>query len=212
MHPLRQAASGPWNIPQRLKFSSLLTHANGAQTVRVSPAKEGIEKGENAMKRFGILMATTALGVALVASTPAAAFRGGHIGGWHGGGWHRAGWHGGWHGGGWRGAGWRGAGWRGGWAGNRWAWNRGWGYPNYGYGYGYPYGYGLAAAAAAPLAVAAATTAPLVTGRSVATGQVEMGNYCSTPAKNCLLYQESWVGNGCSCRVPGGRSRGSVTQ
>jgi len=38
------------------------------------------------------------------------------------------------------------------------------------YGYGYPYGYGLAAAATAPVAAAAGSTAPLVTGRSVATG------------------------------------------
>ena len=54
------------------------------------------------MKRFGILMATAALGAALMASGPAAAFRGGwHGGGWHGGGWHGGGlawWMGGWHG------------------------------------------------------------------------------------------------------------------
>lgn len=58
------------------------------------------------MKRFGILMATTALGAALVASTPAAAFRSGHMGGWHGGGWRGAGWHGDWN---------RGHGWNNGW-------------------------------------------------------------------------------------------------
>jgi hypothetical protein len=87
----------------------------------------------------------------------------------------------------------------------------GYNYP-YGYGYNYPYGSGLAAAAAtAPLAVAAATAEPLMTGRSVAIGNVQMGNYCTTPAKTCLLYNESWVGNGCSCRIPGGRARGSVT-
>jgi hypothetical protein len=72
--------------------------------------------------------------------------------------------------------------------------------------------YGLAATVAAPLAGADPATAPLVTGRSVATGQVEMENYCTTPAKTCLLYHESWVGTGCSCRVPDGHSRGSVTQ
>jgi hypothetical protein len=85
-------------------------------------------------------------------------------------------------------------------------------YPYYSYGYGYPYGYGLAAAATAPVTVAAAATAPLMTGRSVAAGPVQMGNFCTTPAKTCLLIQQSWVGNGCSCRIPGGRARGSVTQ
>ena len=61
----------------------------------------------------------------------------------------------------------------------------GYGYP-YDYGYGYP-GYGYPAAA---------TAAPLVTGRSVATGQ--MGNYCTTPVKTCQLYNASYIGNGCS--------------
>ena len=51
--------------------------------------------------------------------------------------------------------------------------------------------------------------APLVTGRSVATGQI--GIYCATPAKTCELYHASYVGGGCSCRVPGGRSRGFVS-
>jgi len=45
----------------------------------------------------------------------------------------------------------------------------------------------------------------------VATGQVQMGNNCATPAKTCLLNHESWIGNGCSCRVPGGRARGTVS-
>jgi hypothetical protein len=46
----------------------------------VSRVKEGVEKRKNAMKLFGILIATAALGAALVASGPAAAFRGG---GWY---------------------------------------------------------------------------------------------------------------------------------
>lgn len=50
---------------------------------------------------------------------------------------------------------------------------------------------------------------PLAIGRSIATGQ--MGKLCSTPVKNCELSHASDVGNGCSCRVPGGRARGSVT-
>jgi hypothetical protein len=53
------------------------------------------------------------------------------------------------------------------------------------------------------------TPAPLATGRSVATGQ--MGIYCATPVKTCELYHASYVGGDCSCRVPGGRSRGSVS-
>ena len=117
----------------------------------------------------------------------------------------------------------------------------GYGYPyNYAYGYpssyayGYPYAdsYGYAnpfaivtapiaalaapatalttpVAAAAPFAVATSAAAPLVTGRSVATGQ--MGKMCSTPVTACELYHTSYIGNGCSCRVAGGRSRGSVS-
>jgi|HubBroStandDraft_6_1064221.scaffolds.fasta_scaffold1090345_1 hypothetical protein len=54
------------------------------------------------------------------------------------------------------------------------------------------------------------TPPSLVTGRSVTTGQI--GIYCATPAKTCELYHASYVGGGCSCRVPGGRSRGFVTR
>ncbi len=166
------------------------------------------------MKRFGALMAASALCGALVLSGPASAFHGG----WGGGGFHAGGWGGG---------GWHGGGWGGGWGHRGFGWNRGWGYggwglaglglglglagldyssdyPYYGYGYSYPGyasgygypGYGYAAA-------------PLVTGRSVAIGG--MGGYCSTPVKTCELYQASYLGNGCSCRVPGGHARGSVT-
>jgi hypothetical protein len=65
------------------------------------------------------------------------------------------------------------------------------------------------AAAAVPEAVAAAATAPLTTGRSVATGQ--MGNFCATSVKTCELRHASYIGGGCSCRVPGGRARGTVS-
>jgi hypothetical protein len=75
-------------------------------------------------------------------------------------------------------------------------------YPDYAYDYGYP-GYDYSSASPDYAA------APLVTGRSVATGQ--MGNYCTTPVKTCELYHASYAGNSCSCRVPGGRARGSVT-
>ncbi|HXW71952.1 MAG TPA: hypothetical protein VEK34_10990 [Methylocella sp.] len=63
----------------------------------------------------------------------------------------------------------------------------------------------------APAAALAAVPAPpLVTGRSVAAGQ--MGNYCSTPAKACELYRALPAGSGCSCKAPGGRARGLVTR
>jgi hypothetical protein len=119
--------------------------------------------------------------------------------------------------------------------------NYAYGYPSaYAYGYGYPYAnsYGypydwanpfalvtapvdllaapvtavatpVTAAAAAPFEVATSATAPLTTGRSVATGQ--MGKMCSTPVKSCELNHASFIGNGCSCKVTGGRSRGTVS-
>jgi hypothetical protein len=51
-------------------------------------------------------------------------------------------------------------------------------------------------------------TEPLMTGRSVAIGVV--GNHCQTPATTCLLYHSSIQGGPCSCKVPGGRSRGTI--
>lgn len=107
---------------------------------------------------------------------------------------------------------WRHHGWR------HYGWHRGWHYGwyrpghHYAYGYGYPYNYGygfgtgLAAVATAPLTLAAAATAPLMTGRSVAAS----GNYCATPEKTCLLKEPGWMGTGCSCKVYGGRARGTV--
>jgi hypothetical protein len=88
----------------------------------------------------------------------------------------------------------------------------GYGYPDYAYGYGYPdyaYGYGYPGYDYSYASPPAYSTAPLVTGRSVATGH--MGRMCSTPVKACELYHSSYVGNGCSCRVAGGRSRGTVS-
>ena len=137
------------------------------------------------MKLFGILIATAALGAALVASGPAAAFRDG--------GWYPNNYSSGY--------------------GCPYDYSSGYGYPyDYSSGYGYPYDYssgygpGLAAVATAPLALAAAATAPLLSGRSVAVS----GNYCATPVKTCLLSHTSWVGNGCSCTVHGGHARGTV--
>jgi hypothetical protein len=60
-----------------------------------------------------------------------------------------------------------------------------------------------------PVAEAKTATGPLVTSRSVATGQ--MGRMCSTPVKTCELDHAAYAGNGCSCQVPGGRARGFVS-
>jgi hypothetical protein len=190
-----------------------------------TPVNGGNEE-ETEMKLSGVLLASAALCGALVISDPAEAYRGFRGAGW--GGWHRAGWRGArwaWAGNRWgwnRGWGWGGWGWPAAagvaaagsypWWGSNYSYYGYGNYPYYSYGYGYPYGYGLAAAATAPVTVAAAATAPLMTGRSVATGPVQMGNYCTTSVKTCQLIRESWVGNGCSCRIPGGRARGSVTQ
>ena len=101
-------------------------------------------------------------------------------------------------------------------------WHRGWRhygwhprYYAYGYGYPYTYGYGygagLAGLATAPLALGAAATEPLMTGRSVAVSPTAgSGNYCATPVRTCLLYEPGWLGTGCSCKVYGGRARGFV--
>ena len=89
------------------------------------------------------------------------------------------------------------------------------GYAGYSYDYGSPFGFlgavtaPIAAIASAPVTAVTGSTAPLITGRSVATNQ--SGNFCSTPVKTCELYHASFVGNGCSCRTPSGRARGSVT-
>lgn len=167
-----------------------------------------------------------------------AGWRGGWGGmGWRGG-WGGAGWRGGWAPGwraGWGGVGWRGGGW--GWNRGGWGWNRGWGWrnnwwpyataagltglglglaatsPYWGWDYGWPYdsyygpsyGYGYGTS---PVYFGA-YQAPVVTGRSVAAGGV--GMHCATQVKTCLLRNASYVGGGCSCRVAGGRARGTVT-
>ena len=72
------------------------------------------------------------------------------------------------------------------------------GYPDYVYDYGYP------------ATGSSGSAAPLVTGRSVATGQ--LGSYCTNSVKACELHHPSYVGGSCSCRVPGGHARGFVTR
>jgi hypothetical protein len=77
------------------------------------------------------------------------------------------------------------------------------GYPDPGNCYAYPI------SGPATYEALGSTPAPLATGRSAAIGQ--LGIYCGTPVKTCELYHASYVGGDCSCRVPGGRSRGSVS-
>lgn len=165
-----------------------------------------------------------------------AGWGGGWHGGWRGAGWNRPAW--GWQSAGWNRPGWgwnRGWGWGGGWWpataglglgwaatspywGSSWGWGGGWPYysdygpSSYAYGYrSYPtyfrayqtrpyYGYGQT--------YAYTRTTPLVTGRSVAAGNI--GMHCATAPRTCLLKNASYVGVGCSCKVTGGRARGSV--
>lgn len=188
------------------------------------------------MKRLWVLIAASSLGLALLLGTSGDAsaqwrggWRGGGWGGWHGVGWRGGwGWNRGW-GGGW---GWnRGWGWRGGWwpayaglggfglglAATSPYWGSGWGY-GYGwpsssyYAYNWPYdsyyGSNYYGAYQTRPYYAYAQTAPLVTGRSVATGSI--GMHCATSARTCMLRNASYIGGGCSCRVPGGRAHGSV--
>jgi hypothetical protein len=78
-----------------------------------------------------------------------------------------------------------------------WGWGGGWGYPygdNAYSGYNYPgsdYS-GFAGTAAAPF----------VFGASAPTGQP--GNYCIISVKACQLHDPPFVGNDCSCKVQGG--------
>jgi hypothetical protein len=83
-------------------------------------------------------------------------------------------------------------------------------YPDYGYDYGYGNGYGYNYGYPATGSSGYYSVAPLVTGRSVATGQ--LGSYCTISLKACELQHPSYVGGACSCRVPGGRARGLVTR
>ena len=146
------------------------------------------------MKRLGAAASAAALLGALAISSPALAFGGfwGH--GWNGGGWQVDGWHGGWclppldHGYG------RAGGWN---CDYSYDYRDDHGYPGYAYAPGYY-----------EIAPQVSMTAPFVAGRSVAEG---VGDFCSTPVRTCQLIHASYVGAGCSCQVPGGRARGSVT-
>jgi hypothetical protein len=165
------------------------------------------------MTRFGVMLAASALGAVLVASGPGLAFgRGGGGGGGHFGGF------GGFRGGGF--SGFHGGSFRPRFAGRSaaighfnprfgrfgrglftsgfplWGWGGGWGdpYSDNGYsGYNYPgsyYSYSTFYGAG-----------PLASGGSVAYSQP--GNYCIISVKTCQLHNPPFVGNDCSCKVPG---------
>jgi len=101
-------------------------------------------------------------------------------------------------------------------------WHGGWGSRHAGYyrGYrrGYPY-WGAASGLAAAATLGAIATYPYayepiypaypVYPAYEAVPAAE-GGMCSTPVKTCTLYEPAPLGIGCSCRVPGGRARGTV--
>lgn len=109
----------------------------------------------------------------------------------------------------------------------------GWGYrPNRWYGGGYygrrgyyGGGWGLGAGALAAGAILGSTAAyPYYYGEPyydeptyyyrrpyyAAPVSSGIGNYCRTPVRTCRLINPAEIGAGCSCRVAGGRARGSV--
>lgn len=87
-------------------------------------------------------------------------------------------------------------------------------YPSYGRYYGgYPYyggygGWGLGAGlvTGSVIGAAAASTYPIY--QTPVTSAV--GGYCATEVRTCALTSSAPVGTGCSCRVQGGRARGTV--
>jgi hypothetical protein len=89
-------------------------------------------------------------------------------------------------------------------------------YPYYGGYYGnYPYyGWGWGAAGLATgAAIGAAATYPYYND-PYPTYQTPIssaaGGYCVTAARTCALTSSAPVGTGCSCRISGGRARGTV--
>jgi hypothetical protein len=157
------------------------------------------------MMRFRTAASVFAVGtmIALSSVTSASAF-GGHGGGGHGGGFHG----GGFHGGGGFGRGGIGLG----LGGFGYGYGAGYYDPDFADGYGYGYGdpvYGAPGyAPGVQYSEEPGYDQPgLQTGRSAAT----VGGTCSTPVKTCTLYNQSYVGQSCSCKVSGGRSEGRVS-
>ncbi|WP_439497167.1 hypothetical protein [Bosea sp. (in: a-proteobacteria)] len=77
-------------------------------------------------------------------------------------------------------------------------------YPYYGSSYDYDdpyYRYDPAPYYGSPYYAAPVYSAPVSSG---------IGGYCQTPVRTCALITPTEVGIGCSCRVSGGRARGTV--
>jgi hypothetical protein len=82
----------------------------------------------------------------------------------------------------------------GGWWGPAVGFGIGFGYPYWGYGgYGYGYGWDDDYYYDTPTY-----------------GYSSLGGFCATRVRTCQLYEPAPVGAPCSCRIPGGRARGSV--
>ena len=80
----------------------------------------------------------------------------------------------------------------------------GWyGHRHYGYGYGSGSGYGYPGYYHWGYAGAMPAVGVI--------SEPASGDYCATPEKTCLLYEPGVLATGCSCKVPGGRARGTVT-
>lgn len=180
------------------------------------------------MRRL-FLIAAAVTPLLLAAGTEAMAQQrvGGH--GFRAGGFHGGGGFGGWRGSsGWRGAaGWHGGtGWRGAYRGNVFpsagAWRGGYYRPHYRRWGGYP-GWGWGAGLATAATIGALTTYPAYPDYydypaypaypvypAYEVAPAANGGQCSTPVKICTLYERAPLGIGCSCRVPGGRARGTV--
>lgn len=84
--------------------------------------------------------------------------------------------------------------------------SRRWGRPVY-YRRNTNWGWGVAGlATGVAIGAAAAQSAPVF----ATPIRSSIGGYCATPMRTCALINPAPVGTGCSCRVPGGRARGSV--
>ncbi len=86
-------------------------------------------------------------------------------------------------------------------------------YPYYGGRYPYYGGWGFGTGLVTGSVIGAAATYPYYN-YPYATYQTPVatasGGYCATPARTCALTTPAPVGVGCSCRVSGGRARGTV--
>lgn len=200
---------------ERAKRGSRCRGGVGALSNKGLNLAEGVLPMTNSRKIITAALAAAMTITTLSISTPASAW------GRYGGGWGHRHWGSGW--------GYRHAGWRPTWGHGRWGYagmRRGWGYGRWGYaglrprwGYG---GMALGAAASNPYSYGNYGSAyPSgcgnygsgsygYSGASYSAPVASEGYYCATSEKTCLLNEPGWLGTGCSCKVPGGRARGTV--